>query len=66
MAECLVNIEQAIRGQPRGIAIISSIAYAILLQQPDITPEQLSEMTFQVSKYICMVLAGTDQNEATN
>ena len=63
MAECLMLIRQAIQGQPRGIAIISSIAYAILLEQPTITPTELSKATYEVSKYICMVLAGIDGDE---
>lgn len=60
----LVNrIEEALDGAPAGAVIISLISLVMLLQKPDITPEQLQMAIKDTSRYICLLLEGMDPQD---
>jgi hypothetical protein len=46
---------------PRGAAIISLISLAVQIQNPEVTSQQLRDVTLSTSQYICAMLA-TDEH----
>lgn len=60
----LVNrIEEAMDGVPTGAVVISLLSLVLLLQKPDITPEQLQGCIKDVSRYVCLQLEGMDPED---
>ena len=41
--------------------VIGCLAMAIILQKPDMPIEQLPSVVMDVSRYICLLLTGTDE-----
>lgn len=59
------EIARVLDGCPRAHAIMGCIAMALVLQSPSLDGEQLPELIMDVSKFICTVLAGTDEPNPT-
>ena len=53
-------LEDTLEGCPRGLAIISLLTMSIVLQNPAISPEDLQSTIKEVSRFLCMMLEGTD------
>ena len=53
------KIEAALGDVPRTHALIALTSIILMIQHPDITPQQIYQGIHDVSKYICMWLAGT-------
>ena len=54
------KIELALDGVKRGHAIIASLSIALILMNPEISAEQLADGVRDVSRYICLLLEGSD------
>lgn len=54
------RLEAALEGVPTSLSIISLIALAIFMQKPEISREHLADVSFEVSKFICMQLMGAE------
>lgn len=53
-------LEDTLEGCPRGLAIISLLTMSIVLQNPSISPEDLQSTIREVSRFLCMMVEGTD------
>lgn len=53
-------LEDTLEGCPRGLAIISLLTMSIVLQNPVISPDDLQTTIKEVSRFLCMMLEGTD------
>ena len=53
-------LEDTLEGCPRGLAIISLLTMSIVLQNPTISPDDLQSTIKEVSRFLCMMLEGTD------
>ena len=53
-------LEDTLEGCPRGLAIISLLTMTIVLQNPAISPYDLQSTIKEVSRFLCMMLEGTD------
>lgn len=53
-------LEDALIGTPRGLCIIALISMSLVLQNPDITPDDLQIGVKEVSRYICLLLDQTE------
>lgn len=57
------NLEPVLYDVPRGHAIISLLSMTIILMNPLITPDELTESVRQTSEFICLIMEGTGQGE---
>ena len=53
-------LEDTLEGCPRGLAIISLLTMSVVLQNPTISPDDLQSTIREVSRFLCMMLEGTD------
>ena len=53
-------LEDTLEGCPRSLAIISLLTMATVLQNPAISPDDLQTTIKEVSRFLCMMLEGTD------
>lgn len=60
LGETLKRIGRGLGDTPPSHAVIGCLAMAIILQKPDMPIEQLPDMVMHVSKYVCLLLTGTD------
>lgn len=56
------KIEDALEGEASGSVIIALLSLVILLQKPDISPEQLQSIIRDTSHYICLALDESEIN----
>ena len=56
IAPVVANIEEAIGGASREVAIISMLSMILIMTHPEITQDQLTAGVKDVSRYICLVL----------
>lgn len=54
------RVEAALGDVPRAHALIALCSIILLIQHPNLTEEQLYEGVRDVSRFICMWLAGSD------
>ena len=60
LLNCVQRIEEAIREEDRGTSVSALYITAILMQAPHLTEEELQVVVWEVSKTVCLLLAGTD------
>ena len=60
LTEALRRIGKGLGDTDPTQAVIGCLAMAIILQKPDMPIEQLPDVVMQVSKYVCLLLTGTD------
>lgn len=60
IADIVAGVQEALLGVPRGHAIIACLSMALILQNPDISPEQLQSGIKDVSRYVCLLLEGEE------
>lgn len=59
------KIEPHLDGVPRVHVLIACISLALLVQYPDLTPDELQQGVRGVSQYICMFLDGLEMGGIT-
>lgn len=57
------NLEIALDGEPRGLAVIALLSLSLVIQSPTISAEELQFSVKEVSRFICMLLDGTGAAE---
>jgi len=60
LAQVVGALQEVLEDIPTGLGITALIALAVHMQNPDLDGGQLSALTFDVSRYICMQLVGND------
>jgi len=65
ISEIVEALTETLQGAPRAHAIMGCIAMALVLQSPSLEGEQLPDLILEVSKFLCTVLAGTDEPNPT-
>lgn len=60
IAPIVERVEAALQDVPRTHALIALTSIILLLQHPDITQDQIYEGVRDVSRFVCMWLAGSD------
>lgn len=50
------RIENALEGEASGQALIAMLSLCVLIQKPDISPEQLQAAIRDTSRFICLLL----------
>lgn len=65
ISDIVEALTEVLEGAPRGHAIMGLIALALVLQSPSLEGEQLPDLILEVSKFLCTVLAGTDEPNPT-
>ena len=53
-------LEDTLQGCPRSLAIIALLTMTVVLQNPTISPDDLQTTIKEVSRFLCMMLEGTD------
>lgn len=61
LSPIIERLEETLDGVPNSVAIVSLLTLAIFIQKPDLPMEELSDIAFDVSKYVCVRLTGIDQ-----
>lgn len=59
------RIEDTLQGESSGTVIIALLSLVILLQKPDVTPEQLQILIRDTSRFICLGLDGVEAEPLT-
>ena len=59
------KIEPVLAGLPRGHVLIALMTMAIIIQHPEITPEQLQEGVKGLSQWMALFLSTTDESGET-
>lgn len=54
------KLETALEGEASGNALIAMLSLCVLMQKPNIAPEQLQAAIRDTSRFICLVLEGMD------
>jgi hypothetical protein len=62
----VTKIEEVLADVPRTHALIALTSVVLLLQCPDISTEQMYEGVKDVSRFVCMWLAGSEVDESTD
>lgn len=57
------DLEAALEGKNGGHAIIAMLSLVIVMQKPDIEPEDLATVVRDTSRFVCMSLEGTGSIE---
>lgn len=57
------DLEAALEGKNGGHAIIAMLSLVVVMQKPDIQPEDLAVVVRDTSRFICMSLEGTGSIE---
>lgn len=60
------RIEDSVTGAPLPHIIIACLSLAIIMMNPGISTEQLSDAVSDVSKYICMLLEDPNEPNVDN
>lgn len=60
IAPIVDSIEAALEGVPRTHALIALTSIILLLQHPDISTDQIYLGVRDISRFVCMWLAGTE------
>ena len=60
LVRCLKSIEEAIREESRDTKVSALYIMAVLLQAPNLSDEQVQQVVWELSKRMCILLAGTD------
>ena len=61
LVRCLKKIEEAIREESRDTKVSALYIMAVFLQAPNLSDEQMQSMVWELSKRMCLLLAGTDK-----
>jgi hypothetical protein len=60
LVRCLEKLETAIANEDRATAVSSLLVLAVHLQAPHLTEDQLQQVVWELSKYTCLLLVGSD------
>ena len=64
LVRCLKKIEEAIREESRDTKVSALYIMAVFLQAPNLSDEQMQQAVWEMSKAVCLILAGTDKPSA--